>query len=64
VLGDAHLYSDHLDAARIQAAREPFPFPTLELKRTCENIEDYTWEDLELKGYRHHPSLGKLHMSA
>jgi thymidylate synthase len=63
VVGDAHLYKDHLDAARIQSMREPFPFPTLEIKHTADSVEDYNWEDLELRGYRHHPSLGKLHMS-
>ncbi len=55
-LGDAHLYLNHLDQAREQLAREPFPLPTLRLTPR-ESIDAYELEDIELVGYLAHPSI-------
>jgi len=55
-LGDAHLYLNHLDQAREQLAREPFPLPTLRLTPR-ESIDAYELEDVELVGYQAHPSI-------
>jgi len=55
-LGDAHLYLNHLDQAREQLAREPFPLPTLRLTPR-ESIDAYELEDIELVGYQAHPSI-------
>ena len=55
-LGDAHLYLNHLDQAREQLTREPFPLPTLRLTPR-ESIDAYELEDIELVGYQAHPSI-------
>ncbi|KAJ2503598.1 Thymidylate synthase [Coemansia sp. RSA 1972] len=58
-MGDTHIYSNHVDALKVQLQREPRPFPKLLIKRSPENIEDFTMEDLELVGYAPH---GKIQM--
>jgi thymidylate synthase len=55
-LGDAHLYSNHLDQARLQLSREPFPLPMMHITRRG-GIDDYDLEDFELEGYQAHPSI-------
>ncbi len=55
--GDCHLYSNHLEQAREQLSREPFPLPRLEIKRRPASIFDYRFEDFEIVGYRAHPSI-------
>ena len=56
-LGDAHLYMNHLDQAREQISREPLPLPTLKLDSSITNIDDFTFESLEVIGYEHHPHI-------
>ncbi|KAJ1761158.1 hypothetical protein LPJ58_001339 [Coemansia sp. RSA 1591] len=58
-MGDTHIYSNHVDALKVQLQREPRPFPKLIIKRAPENLEDFTMEDLELVGYAPH---GKIQM--
>lgn len=55
-LGDAHVYSNHVEALETQLLREPLAFPTLEVKDK-ESIEDMTMEDIVLHGYEHHKSI-------
>jgi thymidylate synthase len=55
-LGDAHLYLNHLDQARLQLTREPLPFPTLGLA-PGRDLLAFTPEDIALKGYRPHPAI-------
>ena len=55
--GDCHLYDDHLEQAKEQISREPFPFPTLEILNKKDNINDYVIEDFKLHNYQHHPQL-------
>ncbi len=55
-LGDAHLYSNHLDQARLQLSREPFPLPRMHITRRG-GIDDYDLGDFELEGYQAHPSI-------
>jgi thymidylate synthase len=55
--GDCHLYLNHLDQAREQLAREPFPLPRLELRRKPASIFDYRYEDIAIVGYEAHPSI-------
>ncbi|NNM46033.1 thymidylate synthase [Knoellia koreensis] len=55
-LGDAHLYSNHLDQARLQLTREPLPLPTMKIARK-DAIDDFDLEDFELIGYEAHPSI-------
>ena len=55
--GDCHLYLNHLEQARTQLAREPFPLPRLALLRRPESIFDYRFEDFEISGYQSHPHI-------
>ncbi|HEX4511771.1 MAG TPA: thymidylate synthase [Burkholderiaceae bacterium] len=57
VLGDAHLYANHLDQARLQLAREPRPLPRLRIGRRPASIFDYRFEDFEIEGYDPHPAI-------
>ncbi|QQO40644.1 thymidylate synthase [Bacillus phage 000TH008] len=60
-LGDAHLYSNHLDSVFDQLKRKPKELPKLEVKTVREDIRDYTIDDFELIGYDPHPVIkGKL----
>ena len=56
-LGDAHLYMNHLDQAREQVSREPLTLPTIKLDSSITNIDDFTFESLEVIGYEHHPHI-------
>jgi thymidylate synthase len=56
-LGDAHLYSNHLDQAREQLQRTIRPLPTLRVKTRRNSILDYSFDDLELIGYDPHSHI-------
>ncbi|MEC7261996.1 MAG: thymidylate synthase, partial [Candidatus Thermoplasmatota archaeon] len=56
-LGDAHLYMNHLDQAREQISRDPLPLPTLRLDETIMDIDGFTFDDIEVIGYEHHPHI-------
>jgi thymidylate synthase len=53
-LGDVHLYKNHVQQAKEQIVREPFPLPTIEL--TNVDILNGEW-DYEIKGYEYHPTI-------
>jgi len=55
--GDCHLYLNHLEQARLQLARQPFPLPTLHLRRRPPTLFDYEFDDFEIAGYQHHPAI-------
>ena len=55
--GDCHLYSNHLSQVRTQLERDPYPLPTLALRRRPASIFDHVFEDFEIVGYQHHPAL-------
>jgi thymidylate synthase len=54
--GDCHIYDNHLDQVREQLSREPYPFPQLTVRKAA-SLFDYTFEDLQVVGYQHHPAL-------
>ena len=55
--GDAHLYRNHLDQARLQLSRTPYPLPTMRLNPTVEDLFAFRYEDVTLENYRAHPSI-------
>jgi len=55
--GDLHLYSNHLEQARLQLQREPRNAPRLIIKRKPESIFDYTFDDFEIVDYDPHPHI-------
>ena len=56
-IGDAHLYINHLEQANLQMARKPLPLPTLHLNQGIMHINDFTYEDIEVRDYEHHPHI-------
>ncbi|MLM10761.1 thymidylate synthase [Salmonella enterica subsp. enterica] len=54
---DVHLYSNHLEQAKLQLTREPYPLPKLVIKRKPGSIFDYKYEDFELIGYQSHDTI-------
>src|SRR5688572_8394019 len=55
--GDLHLYSNHVEQARLQLTREPRPLPTMKLNPAVRNIHDFKFEDFELVSYDPHPTI-------
>lgn len=56
-LGDAHLYSNHLEQTRLQLSRDPLPLPEMHLNPHITDIFDFKFEDFELVGYEAHPHI-------
>lgn len=56
-LGDAHLYSNHIEQAQLQLSREPKPLPTMRINPAIQNLFDFTYEDFELLNYDPHPHI-------
>lgn len=56
-LGDAHLYVNHVDQARLQLEREPRPLPILQLNPDRRSIDDFVIEDVEVLDYDPHPGI-------
>jgi thymidylate synthase len=55
--GDLHLYSNHLEQARLQLAREPRALPLMKLNPAVKNIHDFKYTDFEVVGYNPHPAI-------
>lgn len=55
--GDAHIYLNHLEQVDTQLAREPLALPTLWLDPSIEDIDDFRFEHIEVRGYESHPAI-------
>ncbi len=55
--GDAHLYLNHIEQARLQLAREPRPLPRLVLNPEVRSLFDFVYEDVSVIGYDPHPHI-------
>lgn len=56
-LGDAHLYANHIELARLQLTREPFPLPTMRINETVSSVFDFSYGDFTLENYQCHPAI-------
>lgn len=55
--GDVHLYTNHIEQAKLQLTREPFALPQLNILRKPDSIFDYQYEDFEIQNYQSHPGI-------
>jgi len=55
--GDAHLYNNHLEQARMQLTREPMSLPEMWINPEVDSIFEFKFEDFELRGYQAHPHI-------
>jgi thymidylate synthase len=54
---NVHLYTNHVEQARLQLTREPYPLPQLKIGRKTDSIFDYKLEDFQIINYQSHPSI-------
>ena len=55
--GDVHLYNNHVEQAKLQLSRKPFPLPKMKLDPSKKNIFDFKFEDFSLENYQFHPAI-------
>ena len=56
-LGDAHIYSNHMEQCKLQMSREPMALPKIKINPDVKNIDDFKFEDFELISYEAHPHI-------
>jgi thymidylate synthase len=56
-LGDAHLYKNHIEQARLQLSRQPYPLPKIKLNPQVHSIFEFHYDDFELDNYQAHPHI-------
>lgn len=57
VLGDAHIYSNHIQQVQEQLKRNPLPWPKLQMNKDVTNITQFTLDDIQLYNYEYHPAI-------
>jgi len=55
--GDVHIYSNHIEQAKLQLTREPFPLPTLKMNPEIKDLFEFKFEDFILENYQSHPHI-------
>ena len=55
--GDVHLYSNHIEQAKLQLSRQPYPLPIMKLNPEVGDIFSFQFEDFKLEHYEHHPAI-------
>lgn len=55
--GDVHLYSNHIEQAKLQLSRTPYPLPTMKINPEVKDLFDFTYEDFTLENYQSHPHI-------
>jgi len=56
-LGDAHIYTNHIEQVKEQITRSPYPLPTVKINKDVKSIFDFTFDDFELLDYQAHPHI-------
>ncbi len=56
-LGDAHIYTNHIEQVKLQLSREPHPLPTMLLNSEVNNVIDFKYKDFTLENYNPHPHI-------
>jgi thymidylate synthase len=56
-LGDAHIYTNHIEQARLQVSRDPMPLPQLKLNSDVKSVFDFEYNDFEIVNYKSHPHI-------
>jgi len=56
-LGDAHIYTNHLEQVKLQLSRTPKPLPQIQINSNVSSIFDYQYTDFELLNYQPHPHI-------
>lgn len=56
-MGDAHLYSNHIEQAKLQLSRTELPLPRLILNPDVKNVFDFKYEDIQIVNYESHPAI-------
>jgi thymidylate synthase len=55
--GDVHLYNNHMEQARLQLSRDPYPLPVMKINKEVRNIFEFSFEDFTLENYQCHPAI-------